>query len=67
MKASLENAQVNIQLVIDGQVYLVGMDKENLEAVNMLVKIAADIAAPTGKSQAELLEFLNYSPKGALQ
>ncbi|AJK87665.1 MULTISPECIES: hypothetical protein [Lysinibacillus] len=59
MKKDLTNAQVSILLEIDGQVHLVGFEKELLETITSLVKIAANVAVPTGKSQVELREFLN--------
>lgn len=59
MKKDLTNAQVSILLEIDGQVHLVGFEKERLETITSLVKVAAEVAIPTGKSQAELRVFLN--------
>ncbi|HGQ2848723.1 hypothetical protein [Lysinibacillus boronitolerans] len=59
MKKDLTNAQVSILLEIDGQVHLVGFEKERLETITSLVKVAAEVAVPTGKSQAELRGFLN--------
>lgn len=59
MKKDLTNAQVSILLEIDGQVHLVGFDKEHLEVVTKMIKMAAEVAIPTGKSQSELRGFLN--------
>lgn len=54
----ITNAQVSILLEIDGQVHLVGIEKERLEAITTLIKVGAEVAVPTGKSQAELRGFL---------
>jgi len=59
MKKDLTNAQVSILLEIDGQVHLVGFEKERLETITSLVKVAAEVAVPTGRSQTELRGFLN--------
>lgn len=59
MKKDLTNAQVSILLEIDGQVHLVGFEKERFEAITTLIKAAAEVAVPTGKSQTELRGFLN--------
>lgn len=44
----------------NGEVHLVAMEKEKLEAVTGIAKMATENIIPTGKSRAELLEFLNY-------
>jgi hypothetical protein len=59
MKKDLTNAQVSILLEIDGQVHLVGFEKERLEAITTLIKMGTEVVVPTGKSQAELRGFLN--------
>lgn len=61
MKANLEHAQVTILLEINGQMHLVAMNKEKLDAINMLVKVSAEMAVPTGKSQSDLNKFLGYT------
>ena len=61
MKVSLKDAQVNIMLEIEGSVYLVGFERDYLEAVVALIKSAADGVYPTGKTQADLLEFLGVT------
>ena len=58
MKKNIEDAQVNILLTIDGEVHLISMQQQNLEAVDTLVKVAAETAYPTGKSQNDLRKFL---------
>lgn len=59
MEKDLINAQVSILLEIDGQVHLVGFEKERLEGLTELIKMAVEVAIPTRKSQAQLREFLN--------
>jgi len=54
----LEQAQVNLFLEIDGEIYLVGMNKERLEAVTTTIKMATEVVIPTGRSQQELRVFL---------
>ncbi|KIL79549.1 hypothetical protein [Bacillus badius] len=60
MEINIEDSQVSLLLEIDGEVHLVGMDKEKLEAITLLVKRSIELVVPTGKSQKELREFLNY-------
>lgn len=59
MQADLTNAKVSILLEIDGQVHLVGFEKERLEGLTALIKMAVEVVVPTGKSQTELRGFLN--------
>lgn len=61
MKVSLKDAQVNIMLEIEGSVYLVGFERDDLGAVSTLIKSAADSVYPTGKTQSELLEFFGVT------
>lgn len=61
MDKNIENAQLTILLEIDGKVHLIGMSKERLETIDLLIKSAAEIAIPTNKSQKDLCDFLNYS------
>lgn len=58
MKKDITNAQVNILLEIDGIIHLVGMKKDNLDAVGLLIKASADTAYATDKTQKDLREFL---------
>lgn len=60
MKINIENATVNILIELGGEVHLVAMEKDKFEAVTLLTKAAASTLVKTGRSQAELLEFLNY-------
>lgn len=55
---NIENAQLTILLESEGKVYLLGMGKEKLEAVNFMVKNAAEIVVATDKTQSELNSFL---------
>lgn len=57
MKVSLKDAQVNIMLEIEGSIYLVGFVRDDLEAIHTLIKSSASGVYPTGKTQADLLEF----------
>ncbi|WP_368900829.1 hypothetical protein [Oceanobacillus oncorhynchi] len=59
-KIDLEDAVVNILLEVNGQVYMVTMDKDKYDAVSMLTKFSAKNIIPTGKSQKELSEFVGY-------
>ncbi|TKI65583.1 hypothetical protein FC756_16165 [Lysinibacillus mangiferihumi] len=59
MDKNLINAQISILFEINGQVHLVGFEKERLEGLTELIKMAVEVAVPTGKSQAQLREFLN--------
>lgn len=61
MKANLEHAQVTVLIEINGQIHLVAMDKEKFDAINMLVKVSAEMVVPTGKSQSDLNKFLGYT------
>jgi|GEM_PF-2885975 len=59
-KANLQNAQLTVLLEINGRVHLVGMKKDRLQAIEMLVKASAEFVMPTEKSQAELCDFLGH-------
>ena len=54
----LTNAGVIILIEIDGVVYLVEMERERYEAIGMMVKMAAEKAYRTKKTQDELMTFL---------
>lgn len=58
---NIENAQLSILLEIDGKVHLVGMDKEELEVIQGLIKTAVKVVIPTSKSQNDLRKFLEYN------
>lgn len=60
---NIDKSQLTLLLEIDGQVYLVGMEKEKLETIEFLVKRSVAVAVPTKKTQQELNVFLNYKPK----
>lgn len=55
---NLENAQVNVLVEVDGAICLVAMSKEQLQAIEMLVKISAAKLYKTSKTQADLNKFL---------
>lgn len=59
-KVKIEELDIAILAFYNGNVHLVTMEKERLEAITGLAKIATTNIVPTGKSRAELLEFLNY-------
>lgn len=59
-KVSLENATVNILIELNGKVNMVAMKKDKYDAISMLSKVSAETLIDTGKTQAELLRFLNY-------
>ncbi|GEM00882.1 hypothetical protein SAMN05421839_10210 [Halolactibacillus halophilus] len=61
MELDIENAQVAILLESNNKIYMVGMDKERLEAITMLIKKATGYAIPTNKTQEQLLDFLGYT------
>ncbi|MGN7284294.1 hypothetical protein ACTHP3_05000 [Shouchella rhizosphaerae] len=60
MSVSVKDAQVTILVEIEGQVHLVAMEREKLGAVTFLDKNSIHGVIATGKSQAELNEFLGY-------
>lgn len=51
---------VNILIEYNGELHMVAMKKDNFEAVSFLTKRSIDLLIKTGKTQTELLEFLNY-------
>lgn len=63
-KIDLENATVNILLEVNGQVYMVTMDKDKYDAVSILTKVSAKNIIPTGKSQKELIEIKKHIGRG---
>lgn len=61
-KIDIKNGSITVLIEIDGQVHLVGMSKERLEAVQTMVKMSAEAVIPTGKNQKQLVNFL-YAEK----
>ena len=59
-EVNVKDASVTSLLEIDGDVFLIAMSRERLEAIQALVRASAEIIVPTHKTQAELNEFLNY-------
>lgn len=60
LEKNIQEAQVTILLEVDGEMHLVGMSKEHLDTITLLVKRATSMIVPTGKTQHELNDFLNY-------
>lgn len=59
-EVNLMNATVNVLLELNGQVYLVAMKKDNFDAVSFISKKSVENLVETGRTQAELIDFLNY-------
>lgn len=59
-KVNTENATVNVLLEINGQIHLVGMSQDKVDAVSFLVKRAVEAVIPTKKTQGQLNDFLGY-------
>lgn len=59
-KVDITNATVNILITVNGEVHLVAMAKDEYETVTFLAKKSVETLVRTGRSQAELNEFLNY-------
>ena len=59
-RVSIEDASVTVLLEINGEVYFIGMSQERKEALDRMVKMVADVAYNTKRTQAELNEFLGY-------
>lgn len=57
-QVDVQNAQLTILINIDGQMYLTAFDKEQYEAVQVLVKTAIKTVIPTEVKQVQLNEFL---------
>lgn len=55
---NLENAQVNVLMEVNGAVCLVAMTKEQLQAIETLVKMSVAELYKTSKTQADLNKFL---------
>lgn len=51
---------VNILVEHDGELFITAMDKDSFEAVSFLAKRAVTKLVKTGRTQEELLDFLNY-------
>lgn len=62
-RIDITGATVNILLEVEGEIHLVAMEQDELDAISFLTKRASKEVIKTGKSQAELLEFLNYNPE----
>lgn len=61
MNINLQDSQVSILVEINGEIHLVGMDKEHLDTIVELSKKAISVVVPTGITQSELNEFLGYN------
>lgn len=59
-RISVEDSSVTVLLEIDGRVHLIGITPERKEALETMVKMVADTAYATKRSQKELNEFLGY-------
>ena len=59
-RVSIEDASVTVLLEINEEVYFIGMSEERKEALDEMVKMVADVAYNTKRTQAELNEFLGY-------
>ena len=61
-EVDIENAVVNILLTINGNMHLVAMRKDDLEAIQILVKNAASKGAvvKTEKTQSQFNDFLGF-------
>lgn len=55
---NLENAQVTVLVEVNGDICLVAMPKEQLQAIETLVKISVAKLYKTRKTQADLNKFL---------
>lgn len=60
MEKDIEEAQVTILLEIDNKIHLVGMRKDRLDAISLIIKKGVEVAIPTNKSQRELNVYLGY-------
>lgn len=61
VEKNIEDSQVTILLEIGGEIHLVAMKKDKLDAIELMVKASAEIAYATGKSQKDLNVFLGYN------
>ena len=59
-EVNLEDASVTVLLEINGDIHLIGMSNERKEALETMVKMVADVAYKTKRTQWELNEFLGY-------
>jgi hypothetical protein len=59
-KVDIENAGINVLVEMNGGIHLAGMAEDEFEAIKFLIKRSIVNIIPTGKTQAELLEFVNY-------
>lgn len=60
-RVDVQNAQLTILINIDGRIYLVGFDKEQYEAIQVLVKTAIKTVIPTKVKQVQLNGFLGVN------
>jgi len=60
MRIDIQDAQLSLLIEIDGNVHLIGIDKEKLEAINFLIKESISVVIPTNRTQQDLLNFLDY-------
>lgn len=62
-REEIQDGTLSILIEIGGEVHMVGMNKEKLEGLSVLIKQAIELVVPAGKTQNELREFLGYTPK----
>ena len=60
IRVSVEESSVTVLLEIDGVVHMIAMNQERKESLELMVKLMADTAYATKRSQSELNEFLGY-------
>ena len=59
-RVNVEDSSVTVLLEINGDVHFIGVNKEHKDALDSFVKMVADVAYNTKRTQSELNEFLGY-------
>lgn len=59
-RVSVEDSSVTVLIEIGGIVHLIAMDEERRDTLELMVKMMADKAYSTKRTQTELNQFLGY-------
>lgn len=54
----MDIGNVNILVEVKGKLHLVAMDKDKLEAIELLVKRSAEIVVPINKTEEDFLRWV---------
>ena len=60
----ISNGELTVLIALDEDIHLVAFDKSQMDILEQMIKRSIQAIVPTGVTQYELNELLNYQPKG---